>query len=84
MSFVLFHDKNFEIIQEGDQCIDGIMASGAGKTEKQGDVCVQYTVVTGELEQGIVVIILAKVTVPSLRSRQELLAAVEVGGRSRT
>lgn len=52
-------------LMKGDQCTDGIMASGAGETKKQRDVCVQFTVVAGELEQGIAVIILVKVTVPA-------------------
>lgn len=54
-------------LMKGDQCIDRIMPSGAGETEKEGNVCVQCTVVTGELEQSIAIIILVKVTVPSPR-----------------
>lgn len=52
-------------LMKGDQSIDGIMPSGAGEPEKQGNVCVQLAVVAGELEQGIAVIILVKVTVPA-------------------
>ncbi|WP_373265941.1 hypothetical protein [Hungatella hathewayi] len=55
-------------LMEGDQSIDGIMSSGTGETEKQGNVCVQFAVVSRELEQYIAEIILVKVTVPSTGS----------------
>lgn len=50
---------------ESNQCVHGIVAFGTGKAKQQGKVGMQFTVVTRELEQGIAVIVLVKVTVPS-------------------
>lgn len=50
---------------KGNQGTDRIMPSGTGKTQKQRQVGVQFLIVTRKLEQGISIIILVKVTVPS-------------------
>lgn len=53
---------------EGNQSIHGIVAFGTGKAKKQWKVSMQFTIVTGELEQCIAVIVLVEVTVPTLGS----------------
>lgn len=53
-----------------DQCIDRIMPSVTGETEKQRSVCVQFSGVTGKLEQSIAIIILVKITCPIPRKHQ--------------
>ena len=49
---------------EGNQSIHGIVAFGTGKAKQQWKVSMQFTIVTGELEQCIAVIVLVEVTVP--------------------
>ena len=40
---------------ESNQCINGIVPFGTGKAEKQGKICMKFTVITGEMEQCITI-----------------------------